>query len=146
MYRDAHNKANVKKKACGSQFGGLANKTALAMQANEESSPKKEPDTLEKLEGWFDSLTTTDVTGKDSIEALLKNNTLLTKTNAKLSAVIKLQAAEIKSLTAGDGIKGNRDTRGLVEMKTSQISRLAWRIGAFTARKTLGMTRMTVMS
>ena len=86
------------------------------------------------------------VTVKDSIEALLKNNTLLTKTNAKLSAVIKLQAAEIKSLTAGDGIKGNRDTRGLVEMKTSQISRLAWRIGAFTARKTLGMTRMTVMS
>ena len=119
---------------------------SLAAQANEESSPKKEPVTLEEPEGCFDSLATAAVTGKDFIEALLKNNTLLTKTNVKLSAVIKLQAAEIKSLTAGGGIKGNMDTRGLVEMKTSQISRLAWRIGAFTARKTLGMTRMTVMS
>ena len=122
MYRDAHNKANVKKKACGSQFGGLANKTALAMQANEESSPKKEPDTLEKLEGWFDSLTTTDVTGKDSIEALLKNNTLLTKTNAKLPAVIKPQAAEIKSLTTGDGVSATGAPEGLAEMEPSQIS------------------------
>ena len=30
MYRDANNKAKVKKKACDAQFGGLANNTALA--------------------------------------------------------------------------------------------------------------------
>ena len=29
MYRDADNKAKVKKKARSAQFGGLANKTAL---------------------------------------------------------------------------------------------------------------------
>ena len=80
---------------------------SLAAQANEESSPKKEPVTLEEPEGCFDSLVTAAVTGKDSIEALLKNNSLLTKTNVELSVVIKAQTAEIKSLTAGG--RGMRD-------------------------------------
>ena len=63
------------------------------------------------------------MTGKDSIEALLKNNTLLTKTDAELSAVIKSQAAEIKALTVGGGDNHNRGTGGgLVEMEPSQIS------------------------
>ena len=73
---------------------------------------KKEPVTLEELEGCFDSLVTAAVTGKDSIEALLKNNTLLNKTNTKLSAVIKAQAAEIKSLTSRGGGRRNRGTGG----------------------------------
>ena len=84
MHRDADNKVKVKKKVHGAQFGGLANKTALTAQANDESTPKKEPVTLEELEGYFDSLAMAAVTGKDSIETLLKNNTLLTKTNAEL--------------------------------------------------------------
>ena len=112
MYREADNKAKIKKKARGAQFGGLANKTAPPAQANVANvtnAPKKEPVTLEELEGCFDSLATAAVTGKDSIESLLKNNTLLTKTNAELSAVIKAQAAEIKSLTSGGG---GRRTRG----------------------------------
>ena len=83
-------------------FGGLARKTALAAQVDEKSlPPKKEPVTFEELEGCFDSLASAAVTGRDSIEALLKNNILLTKTNTELSTVVKLQAAEIKSLTAG---------------------------------------------
>ena len=127
MYRDADNKVKVKKKACGDQFGGLANKTALTAQANGESAPKKEPVALEELEGWFDSLATAAVTGKDSIESLLNNNTLLTKTNAKLSAVIKAQAAEIKSLTAGDGGIRNRGTGGAGGdgTKSDKLPRLA---------------------
>ena len=84
MYHDADNKAKVKKKRRGAQFGGMANKTVLTAQASEESAPKKEPVTLDELEGCLDSLATAAVTGKDSIEALLKNNTLLTKTNAEL--------------------------------------------------------------
>ena len=103
MYSDADNKTKAKKKARGAQFGGLTNKTALTLQANDESTPKKEPVTLEELEGCFDSLATAAVKGKDFIEALLNSNTLLTKTNAKLSEVIKAQAAEIKSLTSGGG-------------------------------------------
>ena len=55
-------------------------------------------------------LATAAITGKDSIGALLKNNTLLAKTNTELSAVIKAQAAEIKSLTAGGGGKRSRGT------------------------------------
>ena len=112
MYRDADNKAKVKKKVRSAQFGGLANKTALTAQANDESAPKKEPVTLKEREVCFDSLATAAVTGKDSIEALLNNNTVLTKTNAKLSAVIKAQAAEIKSLTAGGGGRRNSGTGG----------------------------------
>ena len=95
MYREADNKAKAKKKARGAQFEGLANKAAPPAQANVANAPKKEPVTLEELEGCFDSLATAAVTGKDLIEGLLKNNTLLTKTNAELSAVIKAQAAEI---------------------------------------------------
>ena len=57
-----------------------------------EIAAKKEPVTLEELEGCFDSLATAAVTGKNFIEALLKNNTLITKTNVELSAVIKVQA------------------------------------------------------
>ena len=86
------------------------------------------------------------MTGKDSIEALLKNNTLLTKTNSEISAVIKAQAAEIKSLTARGGGKRNRGAGGAGgdETKSDKPSRLArWRP---TARETPGMTRMTVMS
>ena len=49
MYRDADNKAKMKKKARGAQFGGLTNKTALTSQANVDSAPKKEPVTLEEL-------------------------------------------------------------------------------------------------
>ena len=64
MYRDADNEVKVKKKARGAQFRGLVNKTALAAQANEESSPKKESVTLEELEGCFDSLATAAVTLK----------------------------------------------------------------------------------
>ena len=101
MHRDADNKAKAKKKARGAQFGGRVKKTALAAQADEESSPKKEPVALEELEGCFDSLARVAVTIKDPIEALLKNNALVTKTNAELSAVIKSQAAKIKPLTAG---------------------------------------------
>ena len=123
MYRNADNKAKVKKKACGAQFGGLANKTALTAQVDDESTPKKEPVTLEELESCFDSLATAAVMDKDFTETLLKNNTLLTKTNAELSAVIKTQAAEIKSLTAWDGGKRKRDTGGgLAEMEPSQIN------------------------
>ena len=93
MYRDADNKTKVKKKARGAQFGGLVKKTALVTHTDEESSHKKDPVILEELEGCFDSVVMAAVTGKESIEALLKNNTLLTKINAKLSAVIKPQAA-----------------------------------------------------
>lgn len=152
MYRDADNKAKVKKKARGAQFGGLANRTtppAQANVANVANAPKKEPVTLEELEGCFDSLATAAVTGKDSIESLLKNNSLLTKTNAELSAVIKAQAAEIKSLASGGGgrrTRGNGGNGGLVEMDPSQISPSAWRSGAPTARETPGMTQMTVLS
>ena len=84
MYRDADNKVKVKKKARGAQFGGLANKTAPLTQANAANSTKKEPFTLEELEGYFDSLATAALTGKESIKSLLKNNTLLTKTNAEM--------------------------------------------------------------
>ena len=62
MYHDADNKPNGKKKARGAQFGGLANKTALTAQANVDSAPKKEPVTLEELEGCFDSLASAAVT------------------------------------------------------------------------------------
>ena len=112
MYRDADNKTKAKKKARGAQFGGLTNKTALTTQASVDSAPKKEPVALEELEGCFDSLASAAMTGKDSIEALLKNNTLLTKTNTELSAVIKAQAAEIKSLTTVGRGRRNRGTEG----------------------------------
>ena len=112
MCRDADNQTTAKKKVRSAQFGGLAKKTALAAQADEESYPKKEPVTLEELEDCFDSLATAAVTGKDSIETLLKNNTLLTKTNTELSAVVKSQAAEIKALTAGDSSRCNRGNMG----------------------------------
>ena len=67
------------------------------------------------------------MTGKDSIEALLKNNTLLTKTNVELSAAIKAQASEIKSLTSGDGNRRNRGTGGAggERTKSDKPSRLA---------------------
>ena len=98
---------------CGAQFGGLVKKIVLAAQADKESSPKKDPVTLEELEGCFDSLATAALTEKDSIEALLKNNTLLTKTNAGLSAVVKSQTAEIKSLlTAGGAVVGTIGATG----------------------------------
>ena len=86
------------------------------------------------------------MTGKDSIEALLNNNTVLTKTDVKLSAVIKAQAAEIKSLTAGGGGRRNRGNGGLLEMEPRQISPPDWRNGVPIASGTPGMTRMTVLS
>ena len=146
VYRDANNKAKMKKKARGAQFGVLVDKTALTAQANGKIVPKKEPVTLEELEGCFDSLATAAVTGKDSIGALLKNNSLLAKTNTELSAVIKAQATEIKSLTAGGVGRRNGGTGGLVEMEPGQMSPPTWRSGAPTAREPPGMTRMTVMS
>ena len=76
MYHEADNRAKVKKKVHGAQLEGLANKTALTAQANVVNAPKKEPVTLEELGSYFDSLATVAVTGRDSIESLLKNNTL----------------------------------------------------------------------
>ena len=112
MYRGADNKAKAKKKARGAQFGRLANKIAPPGQANVASAPKKEPVTLEELEGYFDSLATAAVADKNSIESLLKNNTILTKTNVKLSAVIKAQAADSSHWPPGCGAGRNKGTWG----------------------------------
>ena len=48
---------------------------------------------MDELEGCFNSLATAAVTGKDTLDVLIK-------TNAELSATIKTQAEEIKSLAA----------------------------------------------
>ena len=48
---------------------------------------------MDELEGCFDSLATAAVTGKDTLDVLIK-------TSAELSAIIKTQAEEIKSLAA----------------------------------------------
>ena len=65
------------------------------------NAPKKEPATLEELEGCFGSPATAAATGKDSIESLLKNNTLLT---VKLYTVIIGGAG-------GDGTKPDKPPR-----------------------------------
>ena len=41
MYRDTNNKAKVKKKACGAQFGGLVNKTALTARLMARVHPRR---------------------------------------------------------------------------------------------------------
>ena len=88
-------KVKVKKKARDALFGGLTKKTAFAAM-------KADEDMLEELEGCFGSLATAAVTANDSIESLVKSNALLTKTNAELSAVVKSQAAKIKSSVPPD--------------------------------------------
>ena len=95
MYHATDNKAKVKKKARDIQFGGLVNYSAPAAKKTEmraaEGKGKHSPVTLEESEGCFNSLATAAVTGKDQIEGLVKSITLLTKTNAELSAVVKSQ-------------------------------------------------------
>ena len=103
MYRAADLKAKIKKKARGAQFGGMATK-----EADEKKDEETKPVTLGELEDCFDSLATAAVTGKDSIDSLVKSNALLTKTNAELSALVKSQAADIKS---GGGGRRNRDKK-----------------------------------
>jgi len=111
MYRKADNKDKVKKKARDAQFGGLAKSTALSATVSQpsvrfdQSDTKKEPVTLEELEGCFDAIATAAVTGKDSIESLTKTNAVLTKTNAELAAVIK-------SLASSGGGRRNQDKKG----------------------------------
>ena len=115
MYRAADLKAKIKKKARHAQFGGMATK-----EADEKKDEDSQPVTLTELEDCFDSLATAAVTGKDSIDSLVKSNALLTKTNAELSALVKSQAADIKS---GGGGRRNRDKKGADGDKPRRVSK-----------------------
>ena len=55
---------------------------------------------MDELEGCFDSLAAAAVTGKDTLDSLVKSNALLAKTNAELSAALKVQGDEIKAMSA----------------------------------------------
>ena len=98
-------------RACGAaaETGAVASRPCLASLASFrfgggscDGSPfsvlPRARDPASLLPAFFRHVGGVCVTVKDSIEALLKNNTLLTKTNTELPAVIKSQAAEIKSL------------------------------------------------
>ena len=59
------------------------------MNQGEDTVENKKPVTMDKLKGCFDSLTNAAVTGKDTLESLVKSNAVLTNTNPELSNTTK---------------------------------------------------------
>ena len=74
------------------------------------------PVTLDELEGCFDSLAGVAVTGKETLDELVKDNanlakaiTSLTETNSRLAKKVEHQAAELKKR----GVGGFEDSGGV---------------------------------
>ena len=112
IYRAADLRETVKKKARDAQFGGAALQVNSSDNQGGDANEDKKPVTMDDLEGCFDSLASAAVTGKDTLDTLTKSNAVLTKTNAEMSATIKAQAEEIKSLTASIRNKKKGDGGG----------------------------------
>ena len=104
-YTKVDRKAVVKHMVAGNveQFGGAAVGGALGSGGAEPPTGRPAPVTLGNLEGCFDSLAVTAVTGKDmldelvkAIASLTKSNTTFTDTNARLAKKVEHQAEELK--------------------------------------------------
>ena len=103
------------------QFGGAATSGARGTGGDicggaEPPASRPYPVTLDKLEGCFDSLAGEEVTGKDTLDKLVKANAThakaiaaLTKTNSRLAKKFEHQAAELKKRGGG----GFEDPRGI---------------------------------
>ena len=89
------------------QFGSVATGGARGTGGGSGGGAKPpvgcpSPVTLNKLEGFFDSLAGAAVTGKDTLEKLVKANAtlakaiaVLTETNSRLAKKVKHQAVEL---------------------------------------------------
>ena len=83
--KKADHKAIIKRKSGVDveQFVGAA--IGGAGRGKEPPTGRPIPVTLDELEGCFDSLDTTAVTGKDTLDELVKSNAALTKISATLT-------------------------------------------------------------
>ena len=96
------------------EFGGTATSGARGTGGDigggaEPPASRPYPVTLDKLEGCFDSLAGAEVTGKDTLDKLVKANAThakaiaaLTKTNSRLAKKFEHQAAELKKRGGGE--------------------------------------------
>ena len=107
------------------QFGGAATSGARGTGRGSVGGAKPpagrpSPVTLDELEGCLDSLAGAAVTGKDTLDELVKANatlakaiTALTETSSRLATKVEHQAAELKKRRGG-GVEdsGEIETRG----------------------------------
>ena len=95
------------------QFGGAATSGARGTSGDisggaEPPASRPYPVTLNELEGCFDNLEGAAVTGKDTLDELVKSNMTLSKaiadlteTNSRLAKKFEHQAAEFKKRGGG---------------------------------------------
>ena len=126
-YTKADSKTIVKRMAADNleQFGGAATGSACGTSGGSGGGAKPpaglpSPVTLDELEGCFDSLAGAAVTGKETLDKLVKSNTTLakaiaalTETNSHLAKKVEHQAAELTK-RGGGGVKesGGIEMRG----------------------------------
>ena len=95
------------------QFGGAPTGGARGIDGGsgggaEPPAGRPSPVTIDKLEDYFDSLARAAVTGKDTLDELVKGNATLAKsiaalieTNSRLAKKVEHQAAEFKNRGGG---------------------------------------------
>ena len=97
--KKADHKAIIKRKSGVDveQFVGAA--IGGAGRGKEPPTGRPIPVTLDELEGCFDSLDTTAVTGKDTLDELVKSNAALTKISATLTDANSWLMNKVEALT-----------------------------------------------
>ena len=105
------------------QFGGARGTGRCSGGGAEPSAGCPFPVTLDKLEVCFDSLVGTAVTGKETMDGLVKSEATLakaiadlTETNSRLAKKVEHQTAELKK-RGGGGVEdsGRAETGGINE-------------------------------
>ena len=107
------------------EFGGAATSGARGTGGDigggaEPPASRPYPVTLDKLEDYFDTLARAAVTGKDTLDELVKGNATLaksiaalTETNSRLAKKVEHQAAEFKNRGGGGAeYSGGIDMQG----------------------------------
>ena len=104
----------------GAATGGNRGTDGGSGEGAESSAERPSPVALDELEGCFDSLAGAAVTGKDTLDKLVKAKTTLAKAiaalteiNSRLAKKVEHQAAELKK-RGGGGVEdsGRIETRG----------------------------------
>ena len=99
IYKKADQKDIIKRKARRDveQFGGV--EIGGVGRGEEPQTGRPTPVTLDELEGCFDSLASTVVTGKDMLDELAKSNVALTKTVSNLNDTNSCLMKKVEDLT-----------------------------------------------
>ena len=119
IYKKADQKDIIKRKARRyvEQFGGV--EIGGVGRGEEPQTGRPTPVTLDELEGYFDSLASSAITGKDTLDELVKSNAALTKTvptltntNSCLMKKVEALKNEQKGKKKGVGGRGPELSNG----------------------------------